>query len=159
MAKVRLKSIMLGRLAQFIRTVPDNKLNMGSFCGTSRCLLGWAPSVPQLHDWGLRYGKDDGPYVTKTRLATEYDAGRLDRFRQHLWFSDEGWKDKKKVIDFFYEHLKGGDTYMVGALAFGIERREATHLFGWRDGFTPETLADDLVQWTARKKKEQLGHA
>lgn len=156
MPKVRLKSIMLGRLAAFVRTIPNSKLDMSTFCGTPRCLLGWAPSVPQLHEWGLRYGAEDGPYLTKARLRMEYDAGRLDRFRYKFeyYHGTERWSDKQLVVKWFYDHIKNDDSFMAGALAFGLERRDAAYLFGARRGFTPVQLADDLVKWTARKKKE-----
>jgi hypothetical protein len=148
---------MLGRLADYVRKIPESKLDMGRFCGTSRCMLGWAPSVPQLYEWGLRYGKADGPYVTKERLRKEYEAGRLDHLKKPYWFTDDQWKNSKYMLNWFYRQLRN-DPFLTGAVLFGITRADSVELFGDRPG-TPKTMADELVRWSANKKQEERFNA
>lgn len=118
------------KLAQFLKTVPAERFNMGVWvgddwkgdpdlsCGTSACALGWATVIPEFRRLGLRLVKPRGFWGGTVRLGRR----RLDALR-------------------------------VAGEVFAIDIDGASQLFGGGGGQTPKTKAREIEQFVEHRQK------
>ena len=106
------KPHLLRQLANFIEKLPPEKLDMSHFCGSSRCALGWAPSVKAIEKAGLYIGPD--PYAGGGP-SIRVRGNPLEKINVH-YETDHG-------------NFRSGE-YEKASAVFGISDQESTLIFG-----------------------------
>ncbi len=112
--KLRMYSNNCAKLADFLKTVPDEKHNQATwvtntlyqptgtawYCGTTACAMGWAAVSKEFE--GLRYDRNHG--VTINGRESDWATASLDYFGRDVFY-DVFLKagTKEEVIEKLYE--------------------------------------------------------
>ena len=109
---------LLRLLADFIENqVPDSGFDMSEWCGTSKCAMGWAPSVPEIAAEGLYISKVSNP---RARL----NLGEPAEFESEVLLPQE-------VEDLIAEQRPSRyiTPFERAEYVFGISERESEYCF------------------------------
>jgi hypothetical protein len=71
----------LEKLREFIKSVPNSRFRMRTWCGTSQCLGGWAACMPEFNKKGLCHVQVDSiRNYTLPFFKDNYDQYALEKF-------------------------------------------------------------------------------
>lgn len=136
-------------LASFLETLPPRRFKFGVWlegwdgvnkpmdCGTVCCAFGWAPSVPELHEAGLRI------------MVSGAGVDRLDAPPSYGFVHATFYIDGDENPDGFDNELDVAERF------FGLESKEAEYLFlpgGWLANRAAAAISNGLGAHTTAQQ-------